>query len=198
MCDQKLVQTVYNMEIGYEIYQFENKTDEKIYHEENEIPKNTGITLCQPSKPYSYQLELRPKETKQVIYRQTYQVFAESKKLGYNSVIGDDELLVQAQQQGSKKKRSDLLNIYSKSFLYEDGLIMIYKNRERKKKTLVEQLESENFDEMIRGKGESKGENKSFHVKVGPGQSMIVRYCLIKGTNEFDFFSSKFYVTAAI
>ena len=54
MCDQKLVQTVYNMEIGYEIYQFENKTDEKIYHEENEIPKNTGITLCQPSKPYSY------------------------------------------------------------------------------------------------------------------------------------------------
>ena len=69
MNDKKLVQTNYNMEIGYDIYQFENKTEDKIYNEELEIPGNTGITLCRPQKPNSYKIAVKPKSVYAFVYR---------------------------------------------------------------------------------------------------------------------------------
>ena len=68
-------------------------------------------------------------------------------------MIGDEELILNAQRDGSKKRRSDKLNIYAKEYLYDDGLILIYKNKSKKHKTLIETLESKAFDQKLKGDG---------------------------------------------
>lgn len=134
------------MGIGYDIYHYDNKTGEIVYHEEAQIPSDTGISLCLPSKPFSYSINLKPKTSQSIIYKQTYEVFTQSQKLGFNSILGDDQLIAICNRDGAKKRRSNKHNIYSKEYLYEKGKIMIYKNKTRKKKTLIETLVSDSFD----------------------------------------------------
>ena len=58
-----------------------------------EFPGNKGMTLCIPVDEPFYSVNLKPNETKWVVFRQNFKVMTDSLKLGYNSILGDDNLV---------------------------------------------------------------------------------------------------------
>ena len=186
--DKNMIQAQLNSSIGYFIYQYENGSSNKVYRETGQIPETDEVSLNLPCNPHSYSLELLPGNRKNIIYRQTHSAYQESKRLNFNSIIGDDKKILECQQQGERKSRSKLGNVYSKEHQYEDGFVIVYKNKSEIGECLCEILESQRFDSQIESQQDSsKNGVKSVTVNINPGQNMIVKYIFTPTHQEYDF-----------
>ena len=151
--NKSLTQTQYNMDIGYDIYLTDNRTEGLIYHEKLTFPEGLGQKVCLQNTGNSYNIEVKPGCVKTIIFRQSYENMVISKQQGYNCVIGDEELVIKAQREGKRKDRTKDKLIYSKDMHLENnkGFIIVYKNK-TKDKGLSETLQTDNL-------GKEKAEN---------------------------------------
>ena len=129
--NKSLTQRQFNMDIGYDIYLTENRTEGQIYYEKLTFPEGLGQTVCLQNTVNSYNIEVKPGCVKTIIFRQSYENMVISKKQGYNCVTGDDELVIKAQREGKRRDRTKNKLIYSKDMHFEDnkGFIIVYKNK---------------------------------------------------------------------
>lgn len=114
----------------------------------------------------------------------------DSLKLGYNSILGDDNLVHKAQEKGDKKNLSKDESIYSKVYKHESGYVITYKNRSKKNEIYNEELQS---DTLTADDKSGKHLKKTCHFQLKPNENMLVKFIMVPGDTQYEYFTFKSY-----